>query len=169
MPCPTWGSIPKERPVYLFLQTWHLHKNNFFPFSKFSESDPMTSYCQNRWNNSSFWDQFSQKWTLTILDVLTPIFNTYYLRLIIYLTFCCFALILLLVDSKEEYWVLIFSSHLKQSTTFFVITESFHIKAWQEAWWSMEQSFYLFKILAILLLTFEHLFLWVFQFHAYFL
>ena len=113
-------------------------------------------------NEPSCWCSYSNFQHLLSLNSLIS-------RLIIYLTFCCFALILLLVDSKEEYGVLIFSSHSKQSTTFFVITESFHIKAWQEAWWSMEQTFYLFKILAILLLTFEHLFFVSFQFHAYFL
>ena len=123
MPCPTWGSNPKERPVYLFLQTWHLHENNLIFLPKFSESDPMTSYCQKRWNNSSFLAQFSQKWTLTILDVVTPISG-----LIIYLTFCCLALILLLIDFTEEYGVLIFSSHSKNQQLFSFLLSLFTLK-----------------------------------------
>ena len=138
-----------------------------FFLPKFSESDPMT-YCQKQWNKSSsglnsIKNELSQFLMFLLQFSTLAIFKFVNLPAYYLLNILLFCINFVACRFHRGIPSFNFLFTFKKSTTFFVLTESFHIKAWQEGWWSMEHNFYFFKILAILLLTFEHLFFVSFQ------
>ena len=114
MPFPTWGSIPKDRPVYPFLQTWHLHENNFC-FSWLNLAKMIQ--CRLTVKNDeiirvSALNSVRNELSQFLMFLHSLFLNSLISPVIIYLTFCCFALILLVVYFIEECGVLVLFLHI---------------------------------------------------------
>ena len=126
-----------------------------FFLPKFSENDPMSSYCQKWWNNPSICAQFSQKWTLAILDVFTlTIFKFVNLPGYYLFNILLFCINFVGCIFHRGMWSFNFiSSHFPQSTTFFVLAESVDVKLD-----GTMNKFITFLKYKPLLLTFKHLF-----------